>query len=139
MIAPPDPDDDLEPNPEFPEILYSDIYDNTWKLCTAYQVKRTETIDILEARGKVSSIRHQLRSLNNFRKRNLFLGDNLGAELTSVKGRASGSFPVLICCRRMFCLGLSSGSASPSASGPPAALQSALLPRRLLAATSTQV
>ena len=98
----------FELNRDFPEVPL-ELLGGDWKCSHAFPVRKAEHVSLLEARGVISGVRHKLRSIDNFHCRHLCLGDNLGVELMLTKGRAS-TFPMLLCCRRLFCLTAVSGS-----------------------------
>lgn len=94
----------------FPEIPETLMATENWKLQFAAQMKIREAITILEMRGILAGLRHNLRSRENFGKRHVVLNDNLAAVLCTSKGRSS-VFPMLRGCRRLCALLVATNSA----------------------------
>ena len=65
------------------------IWKRSWKLVCSAPWRRPESQAILEGRAAVVSLKHLVRSENNFGKRLVMLGDALGSLLALSKGRSS--------------------------------------------------
>ena len=91
--------DPFQLNEDFQDVPFEIANSTEWKLQFASQMHHKEHITILEGRATVQSIRHVARSVANFNKRHLHLGDNLGMVLAFDRGRAK-AVPLLFCCRR---------------------------------------
>ena len=104
------PVDTFAINIDFAEIPATFMLPEEWATNFATRMMIEEPITVLEARGVVAAFRHKSRALRNFGKRHLHLNDNLANVLCAEKGR-SGSFAMLVACRRLCALAIATNSA----------------------------
>ena len=95
--------DPFELKEKFVEVPQNVLQPELWQEVFAVHMKHPEHITLLETRGVVISLRHKFRAVQQFGKRHLHLGDNMGMILMIAKGRSS-SFSMLKLCRRLCAL-----------------------------------
>jgi len=97
------------PAADFNEVELAELNERSWKTAIMRPWNRKENILKLEGVALISAIRHSLRSIQNLRKRHLFLVGNLPLALAIGKGRARSPY-LLPICRQACALSLISGS-----------------------------
>lgn len=92
--------DAFELDEEFPNVPAEHFQSDLWHEVFSVRMMLPEHITLLEGRGVVASLRHKVRSCDEFHRRHLHFSDNLAVALLAGKGR-SNNFAMLRISRRI--------------------------------------